>query len=77
MSNWKKEKNVDNGGLFDALLTDFPNAFDCFSHEQLLAKLHTYGFDKRSLVWIYNYLSSCKQSSFGVKFYLEFHKYLY
>ena len=32
------------------------------SHELLLAKLHVYGFDKRSLVLIYNYLSNRKQS---------------
>ena len=36
-------------------------SFNCLSHELLIAKLHTYGFDKRSLVLIYNYLSNCKQ----------------
>ena len=59
MKNGKK--SVDNGGAFGALLTDLSKAFDCLSHELLIAKLHAYGFDKRSLVLIYNYLSNRKQ----------------
>ena len=55
------EKSADNGGAFGALLTDLSKAFDCLSHELLIAKLHEYGFDKRSLVLIYNYLSNRKQ----------------
>ena len=43
------------------MLTDLSKAFDCISHELLIAKLHAYGFDKRSLVLIYNYLSNRKQ----------------
>ena len=55
------EKSVDNGGAFGALLTDLSKAFDCLSHELLMATLHAYGFDKRSLVLIYNFLSNRKQ----------------
>ena len=40
------ENSVDNSGAFGALLTDLSKAFDCLSHELLLAKLHAYGFDK-------------------------------
>ena len=54
-------KIVDNGGAFGALLTDLSKAFDCLSHELLIAKLHAYGFAIRSLVLICNYLSNCKQ----------------
>ena len=43
------------------MLTDLSKAFDCISHELLIAKLHPHGFDKRSLVLIYNYLSNRKQ----------------
>ena len=57
----KWEKSVHNGGAFGVLLTDLSKAFDCLSHELLIAKLHAYGFDKRSLVLIYNYLSNRKQ----------------
>ena len=59
MKNGKK--NVDNGGASVALLTDLSKAFDCISRELRIAKSHAYGFDKRSLVLIYNYLSNRKQ----------------
>ena len=55
------EKGVDNGGDFGALLTNLSKAFDCLSHESLIAKLNAYGFDKRSLTLIFNYLSHRKQ----------------
>ena len=35
--------------------------FDCLSNELLIAKLDAYGFEKRSLILIYNYLSNRKQ----------------
>ena len=59
IEKWKQ--SVDKGGAFGALLTDLSKAFDCLSHELLIAKLDAYGFDKRSLVLIYNYLSNRKQ----------------
>ena len=55
------EKSVNNVGTFGALLTDLSKVFDCLPHELLMAKLHAYGFDKTSLVLIYNYLSNRKQ----------------
>ena len=46
IEKWKK--SVDNGGAFGALFTDLSKAFDCLSHELLIAKLDAYGFDKNA-----------------------------
>ena len=59
IEKWKK--GIDNGGAFGALITDLSKAFDCLSHELLIAKLEAYGFDEKSLKLIYNYLSNRKQ----------------
>ena len=40
----KTKKIRDSKGVFVAVLTDLSKAFECSSHELLLAKLHTYGF---------------------------------
>ena len=47
----------DCKGVFAAVLTDLSEAFDCISHELLLAKLHAYGFDKIPLTFMHAYLS--------------------
>ena len=57
----KNGKSIGNGGAFSALVTELSKASDCLSYELLIAKLHAYGFDKRSLVLIYNYLYNRKQ----------------
>ena len=57
----KWEKSVDNDGVFGALFTDLSKAFDCLSHELLIAKLDAYGFDKNALKLVNSYLSNRKQ----------------
>ena len=52
---------VDNGKAFGLLLTDLSKAFDCHSHELLLAKLHAYGFSFATLRLIHSYLRNRKQ----------------
>ena len=59
IEKWKK--SVDNGGAFGALFTDLSKAFDCLSHELLIAKLDAYGLDKKSLKLLNDYLSHRKQ----------------
>ena len=60
IEKWKK--SVDNGGAFGALFTDLSKAFNCLSHELLIAKLDAYGFDKNVLKLVNSYLSNRKQS---------------
>ena len=57
--NWRSA--VDNKKMFGALLTDLSKAFDCLSHELLLAKLYAYGFSIPTLRFLYSYLKIRKQ----------------
>ena len=59
LEKWKRA--VDNGKVFGILLTDLSKAFDCLSHELLLAKLHAYGFSISALRLIHSYLTNRKQ----------------
>ena len=56
LEKWKSA--VDKGKSFGALLTDLSKAFDCLSHDLLLAKLHAYGFSLSSLKLTYSYLKN-------------------
>ena len=56
---WKKV--VDNGGVFETLLTDLSKAFDYILHDFIITKLETYGFDIDALKRISDYLSNRKQ----------------
>ena len=53
----EKWKNIlDKKGFGGAILMDLSKAFDTLDFELLIAKLHTYGFQKKSLKFIYSYL---------------------
>ena len=47
LETWKEA--ADNSKAFGALLTDLSKAFDCLSHDVLIAKLHACGLDLASL----------------------------
>ena len=59
LEKWKSA--VDNNKTFGALLTDLSKAFDCLSHDLLIAKLNAYGFSLPALRLIQSYLSKRKQ----------------
>ena len=59
LEKWRT--TVDNNDSFGALLTDLSKAFDCLSHELLVAKLCAYGMDIPSLRLIHSYLKERKQ----------------
>ena len=52
---WKQI--IDSKGYEAAILMDFSKAFDTINHGLLIAKLHTYGFTRESLLIILSYLS--------------------
>ena len=49
---------LDKQGYAGAILMDLSKAFDTINHELLLAKLHAYGFDRKSLLIIGSYLKN-------------------
>ena len=57
----KARKILDKGGTFGALLTDLSKAFDCMTHDLLIAKLHALNFDMNALNLIFDYLTERKQ----------------
>ena len=52
----KLKKDRDMGLTTGILLTDLTKAYDCISHELLIAKLNAYGFSN-ALDLVYDYLS--------------------
>ena len=47
--------------MYGALPTDLSKAFDCLSHDLLIAKLNAYGFNIAALRLVQNYMTNCKQ----------------
>ena len=56
LEEWKGA--IDNKKVLAALLTDLSKAFDCLSHEIIIAKLKACGFSRSTLKLILDYLSN-------------------
>ena len=61
LKKWKSAANKEKS--FGALLTDLSKAFDCLSHELLLAKRHSYGFSIATSRLIHGYLTNRRQTT--------------
>jgi len=57
----KFKESLDKGGYAGAMLMDLSKAFDTINHDLLIAKLHAYGVDHKSLGLIKDYLTGRKQ----------------
>ena len=57
----KWESILDKKGFAEAVLMNLSKAVDTKNHELLIAKLDDYGFSKKSLKLILDYLSNCLQ----------------
>ena len=69
----KVRKILNKSETFGALLTDLSKAFDCMTHDLLIAKLHALNFDMNALNLIFDYLTGRKQR---VKINSSFSSYL-
>ena len=56
LASWKEA--VDKNQAFVALMMDLSKAFDCLSHDLLIANLHAYENDLSSLKLLQDYLSN-------------------
>ena len=65
IESWKVRLN--NGSKVGVIMTDLSKAFDCWSHELLLAKLKAYGLDRNSVTFmkssLTNRLQRCKMNN--------------
>ena len=61
--NEKLRKIRDNKGAYTAVFTDLSKAFDCISHDLLIAKLNAYEFDTKLLNFILACLTNRKQKT--------------
>ena len=56
-------KTCANQGVFAAVMADLSKAFDCISHELLMAKINAYGSDETSSKVIISYLKNRTQTT--------------
>ena len=73
----KMKKAWDSSKECVAVLTDVSKVFDCLLHNLLIAKLHAFGFDLKSLKVIHVYLNDRFQVTKVGSFYSEILQIVY
>ena len=73
----KMKEALDNNKVCTAALTDLSKAFDCLLHDLLIAMLHAFGFDFKSLRVIHAYLNDKIQVTKVDSFYSEIFQIVY
>src|SRR5436190_22384750 len=58
--------NLEEGNIITSIFVDLSKAFDCLSHELILAKLESLGVRGIALRWFESYLVEIKQSDRGL-----------
>ena len=59
LEKWRRA--LESKQIAGIVLTDLSKAFDCIRHDMFIAKCNAYGMDKKSLKYIFDYLSNRKQ----------------
>ena len=59
LAEWREK--LDKNFIVGTVLMDLSKAFDCISHDLIIAKLAAYGFKRETLRLIYSYLKGRKQ----------------
>ena len=62
----KLRKIRDEKKISAGVLTDLSKTFDCIPQSSLIAKLSTYGFDRKSLIFISTYLKKQETKKQGL-----------
>ena len=57
----KSQESADEEGAFIALLSDLSKVFDCLPHDLMIAKIHAYDFDMKSLNLRFDYMINRKK----------------
>ena len=60
IEQWRQ--HPDSNKVVGAVLMDLSKAFDCLSHDLLIAKLEAYGLDREMVKLVYSYLKDRKQA---------------
>ena len=67
----KMKEARDKNKVCTAVLTDLRKAFDCLKHDLLIAKLHAFGFDCKSIRVMHAYLNNKVQVTKVGSYYSE------